>query len=287
MTTGAGNASTKIGSDGDMDARTIFERPPVRFKRCKHGAMLFFSNDHYVGRSLDLYGEFCEGEYEVFAQILRSGMTVVDVEANIGAHTIGFAELVGSLGRVFAFEPRRARYHMLCGNLALNGLSHVAAFQAALASTAGAMVVPAIADVDATAAGSEADLQPQSDEQVPSATLDSFDLNQCHFLKVDVQGRELDVLKGASETLAKHHPLLYVANGQRANSAALIGWLLERDYDLYWHLPPLFNPQNYFKGIINVFAGIVSVNMLAIPVSLNATIHSFRKITSADDHWAD
>jgi FkbM family methyltransferase len=264
-----------------MDARTIFEHPPVRFKRCKHGAMLFFSDDHYVGRSLDLYGEFCEGEYEVFGQILRHGMTVVDVGANIGMHTVCFAELVGASGRIFAFEPRRARYHVLCGNLAINGLSQVAAFQASLASTAGTMMLPR--SVDADGAGDE----PQASEQVPTATLDSFDLNQCHLLKVDVQGMELDVLRGASETLAKHHPVLYVANGQRANSRALIGWLLDCNYDLYWHLPPLYNPQNYFQDSVNVFAGIVSVNMLGIHASLNATIQNFRRITSADDHWTE
>ena len=268
-----------------MDASTIFERPPVRFKRCKHGAMLFFSNDHYIGLSLDLYGEFCEGEYELFAQILRPGMTVVDAGAHIGVHTVGFAELVGPSGQVFAFEPQRALYHLLCGNLALNGYSRVSAFQAGLASTARSITVAATEVSESLDGASGA--QTQAREQVPTAPLDSFGLVQCHFIKVDVDGMELDVLKGATETLVKHHPVLYVANNQRSNSPDLIQWLLDQQYRLYWHLPPLYNPQNYFQDSMNVFAGIVSTNMLCVPALLGGSIENFREITSAHDHWTD
>jgi FkbM family methyltransferase len=269
-----------------MDARIIFERPPVRFKHCKHGAMLFFSNDHYVGRSLDLYGEFCEGEYELFAQILRPGMTVVDAGASIGVHTLGLAGLVGPSGQVFAFEPQRARYHLLCGNLALNGCSRVSAFQAGLASTARHITVAAAEVGEHVTSGVANDTQPPC-EQVPTAPLDSFGLLQCHFVKVDVDGMELDVLKGAPETLSKHNPVLYVANNQRANSPELIQWLLDRQYRLYWHLPPLYNPQNYFQDSMNVFAGIVSTNILAVPASVGGNIENFQEITSPNDHWTD
>jgi FkbM family methyltransferase len=269
-----------------MDAKTLFERPPVRFKQCKHGAMLFFSNDHYVGRSLDLYGEFCEGQYEVFAQILRPGMTVVDVGASVGVHTLTFAELVGRSGQVLAFEPQRARFYLLCGNLALNGYSHVSAFQAGLASTVRTLMAPAALSEN-VAWGGMPDDQPQPAEQVPATTLDSFGLLQCHLVKVDVEGMELDVLQGAAETLAKHRPVLYVANDQRSNSVELIRWLLDQQYRLYWHLPPLYNPHNYFRDSMNVFAGIVSANMLCVPTSLGANIKEFREITSPDDHWTD
>ena len=270
-----------------MDAKTIFERPPVRFKHCKRGAMLFLSDDHYIGLSLDLYGEFCEGEYQLFAQILRPGMTVVDAGANIGVHTLGFAELVGPSGQVFAFEPQRALYHLLCGNLALNGYSRVSAFQAGLASTARSMTVPAAELSGRVNSSGASDARPRACEQVPTATLDSFDLVGCHFIKIDVDGMELDVLKGASETLVKHHPVLYVANNQRSNSPDLIQWLLDQQYRLYWHLPPLYNPQNYFQDSMNVFAGIVSTNMLCVPASLTGSIENFREIVSAHDHWTD
>src|SRR5215468_7281459 len=174
---------------GRMDARTIFERPPVRFKRCKHGAMLFFSDDHYVGRSLDLYGEFCEGEYELFAQILRPGMTVVEAGASIGAHTLGFAELVGPSGQVFAFEPQRALYHLLCGNLALNGYSRVSAFQAGLASTARSITIAADALTSCRYPSRAAQAGPRPCEHVATAGTDSFGPGQRQAMKLYRDGR--------------------------------------------------------------------------------------------------
>lgn len=195
--------------------------------------MLFLSNDHYIGRSLNLYGEFCEGEYQLFAQILHPGMTVVDAGAKIGVHTVGFAELVEPSGQVFAFEPQRALFHLLCGNLALNGYSRVAAFQAGLASTTRGITVAAADLCEPRGWSGAAHTEPLRCEQVPTAILDCFDLMQCHFIKVDVDGMELDVLKGATETIVKHHPVLYVANNRRSNSPDLIGWLFDRQYRLY------------------------------------------------------
>src|SRR4051794_21224650 len=97
----------------------LFDRPPVRLKACRHGAMMYFAGDQYVGRSFDLYGEFSEGETALFAQVLKPGMTAIDAGANIGAHTVYFAKAVGPEGRVHAFEPQRRVYYLLCGNVSL------------------------------------------------------------------------------------------------------------------------------------------------------------------------
>jgi hypothetical protein len=75
--------------------------------------------------------------------------------------------------------------------------------------------------------------------------LDSLDLPACHFVKADVEGMELSVLRGAEQTLRRHRPLLYVENDRQASSPALIEYLQSLEYDLYWHLPPLFNPRNH------------------------------------------
>jgi hypothetical protein len=51
----------------------------MRVKRCRHGLMLYNSSDIYIGRSLDLYGEYSHGEADVFERLLRPGMIAVDV----------------------------------------------------------------------------------------------------------------------------------------------------------------------------------------------------------------
>lgn len=83
----------------------LYEKDHMRLRRCRHGPMLYNVNDAYIGAMLDQYGEFSEDENEIFQQLLRPGMTVVEAGANIGAHTVPIAQRVGPRGRVLAFEP--------------------------------------------------------------------------------------------------------------------------------------------------------------------------------------
>lgn len=272
---------TSAGSERQI----IYERDPIRMRICKHGALMYYANDTYIGRSLDLYGEFSEGEVELFQQIVRAGMTVVDAGANIGVHTIILAKAVTATGRVIAFEPQRPIFQMLCGNLALNQHNNVTTLHAALGDRPGAIKVPAIDYTKGSNFGGLALGQWDGGEQVPVVTLDSLKLNKCHFVKIDVEGMECAVLAGAEATLKSQKPILYVENDRPQNSSALISWLLERSYRLFWHLPRLFNPRNYFGEKTNVFGGTVSINMLCIPSTNAVKVEGLRAITSPDDRW--
>ena len=121
-----------------------------RVKHTRHGFMLYNTHDAYVGRSLELYGEFSYGEIELFAQMLKPGMTILDVGANIGAHTLYFAEVAGSTGSVIAFEPQRAVHQILVANLALNDVSNCRALQMGVGNAPGQAFIPV---VDYAAAG--------------------------------------------------------------------------------------------------------------------------------------
>ena len=83
----------------DETFRALLENGILRLKQCKHGPMMFFAGDTHIGRSLDLYGELSEPEIELFRRYLRPGMVAVDVGANIGTHTVCFAQSVGPSGR--------------------------------------------------------------------------------------------------------------------------------------------------------------------------------------------
>jgi len=246
--------------------------------------MMYFANDMYVGRSLDVYGEFSEGETELFRQIIKPGMTVVDAGANIGAHTVYLAQAVGPRGRVLAFEPQRVLYQMLCGNLALNLHANVSTYNAGLGASDGKMSVPR---VDYSQGGNfgSVGLSAGPGDEVAVLTLDSLRLPACHLIKIDVEGMEREVLAGAADTLARHSPLLYVENDRQQLSKDLIGWLLSKHYRLYWHLPALFNANNFAGKAENIFPNIISINMLGVPASLGLTIKGFVEITSPDSDW--
>lgn len=116
----------------------------VRLAETRHGVLLYNPNDIYVGRSIERYGEFSQLESEFFAQLCKPGDMVFDVGANIGAHTVALAQHVGDAGFVYAFEPQRVVFQMLCANVALNGLTNVETIAAVVGRSAGEERLPEV-----------------------------------------------------------------------------------------------------------------------------------------------
>jgi len=227
--------------------------------------MLYNVHDQYIGRSLDLYGEFSEGEVDVFRQIVKPGAVILEVGANIGAHTVFLARAAGPQGRVFAFEPQRIVYQTLCANLALNSITNVTCWHAAIGRASGEVRVPTIDYTQPNNFGGVALGGARAGEAVPVLTIDSLGLARCALIKVDVEGMEQEVVEGAVATLGRCKPLLYIENDRREKSASLIRSLDALGYTLFWHRPPLFNPHNFAGNPDNVFGRIISTNMLCCP----------------------
>ncbi|MBV9567006.1 MAG: FkbM family methyltransferase [Hyphomicrobiales bacterium] len=262
---------------------TLLENREVRLKATRHGLMLYHSKDAYVGRSFDLYGEFSEGEIGLFRQLLQPGSVVLDIGANIGAHTLYFAAAVAPGGGVIAYEPQRAIHQMLCANLALNGITNVRALLAGAGRERGIAQVPVL---DYTAANNFGGISlgmGGPSEPVDIVPVDALGLGRCDLMKIDVEGMEGEVVAGAGATIARFRPMLYVENDRREKSAALIEQLLSLGYELFWHLPSLFNPQNFFGQAANVFEGIVSINMLGVPREAKHNVSGFHRVGDPED----
>jgi FkbM family methyltransferase len=236
-----------------------------RLQQSRHGLVLYNANDTYVGRSFELYGEFSEGEVQLFQQILRPGDVVVDAGANIGAHTLVFAKAVGPSGAIFAFEPQRLLFQTLCANMALNSLTNVSCFQAALGSQPGSLRVPPLDYGQQANFGGLSLGEFQIGEAVPIQTVDSLQLPQCRLLKIDVEGMEQEVLAGSTQTIRHHQPVLYVENDRQEKAEALIRFIDTLGYKMFWHKPRLFNPDNFLQNPENVFGNVGSINMLCVP----------------------
>ena len=120
-------------------------------------------------------------------------------------------------------------------------------------------------------------------EVVPVVTLDRLfaGLSRLRFLKIDVEGMEIDVLQGARELILRTRPTLYVENDRPARSEALVASLRSLGYDLYWHTPRLYNPDNYLKNPENVFGRTISINLFGIPSGSGAHMDGFVRVESA------
>ena len=252
--------------------------------RTKYGWIAYNKHDQYIGGSIERYGEFSEGEVDCFRQILNPGDFVVEAGANIGTHTVVFSQMVGNMGRVFAYEPQRYVFQNLCANISLNSIMNVQVFQAALGPEPSEILVPLLEPNTSNNFGALSIQGHESGEKIPVTTIDSLGLPRCNLIKIDVEGMEHEVLSGAKDTIKRLRPVMYVENDRRAKSEALINLLWSMDYRLWWHLTPLYNPSNYKNNPENVFGNIVSVNMLCLPKEAIANI-DFPEITSAQADW--
>ena len=250
--------------------------------RGKDGLVLYNRNDALVGRSIERYGEFSPGERELLEQVVKPGAVVVEAGTNSGAHTLLLAQLAGDKGMVLAFEPRRLAFQALCANVALNSIHNVHCRDVALGEAAGTARLPV--DANLLKQAGEAGVG-SAEEEVPVIPLDSLQLTRCDLLKVDMQGRELSVLQGARQTIARHQPLLHVACNQQAKQAALLEHLLTLGYTLYWHTPPLYGPGNWFENPENEFGNAVTAHVLGIHSTVKAEIRGLPKIESPSSDW--
>lgn len=241
--------------------------------------MLYNINDMYIGRSLDLYGEYSEGEVELFRQIVRKGDVVIEVGANYGAHTVFLAQQVGMEGVVLAFEPQRIVYQALNANIAINNIPNTFCLQQAVGAAPGFIRVPPLDYSRTNNFGGLALGQYEVGEQVPVAMLDSFDLKHCNFLKIDVEGMEEQVLRGAVKIIERFRPVMYVENDKQEKSADLVRYIDSLNYNMYWHKPFYFSPNNFLGNPENVFPNIVSLNMLCLHKSIPQNVTGFEPVT--------
>jgi FkbM family methyltransferase len=144
-------------------------------------------------------------EYAAFRAAVTSGDTVLDVGANIGAYTLLFAQWVGRAGRVVAFEPTPAAVAGLRHQLRLNGLAdRVDVVESAVADVVGTASFAAdrVSGSNALIAAGRAGDHAIT---VRTTSLDAF--CEAHGLrpqviKIDVEGTEMEVLRGARRTLS-------------------------------------------------------------------------------------
>jgi FkbM family methyltransferase len=162
-----------------------------------------------MNKSLFLYGALEVSETRLVQALLRPGMCVVDVGANIGFYTLVSARIVGPSGAVHAFEPNGVVRASLVANLALNGFQNVVVHDEAMASQSGSVLFY-VSDWNENSGISSlipGDGLKAEGERVPCVTLDDFaaTLAPRHIdvLKIDVEGAELDVIKGGRELLGR------------------------------------------------------------------------------------
>lgn len=174
----------------------------------KRVTLHFASAEDHIARTIEATGGFYEAE--LLADV-RSRLffphCAVDVGAHVGNHTLYFSKILGL--KTIAFEPNAATFKLLAANVRENGVELQCRLRhAAVGAAAGR--VHTIASTEANSGMSRVEID--ADGDTPLLNLDDELKNDgpIDVIKIDVEGWELDVLRGAARVIQQHRPLLYV-----------------------------------------------------------------------------
>lgn len=182
-----------------------------------------------------------------FTRSLREGMVAIDVGANIGCHTLVMASAVGSSGKVVAFEPFPKMAKRLKENILLNRLENIVIREECLGEAKGELelFVPSNSEYNQAVASLHQENLPEGSESIKAqittldAVRDDLALERVDLIKVDVEGHEYQVFKGAEKTIEKFQPSIIFEFSERQwknagyDARVVESWLSERGYELH------------------------------------------------------
>lgn len=182
------------------------------------------------------------------AQYFSSGVLMIDCGANIGVYTVGIAKEIHAMGGgVLAFEAQERIFYALAGNIALNNCFNARAINAALGNPLRKDEYLEFSSPDYTKNASFGSLELKQNEKsefigqelnskiktrVPLTKLDFFEFSRVDLIKIDVEGMEIELLKGALNTIKKHKPIMQIEI-IKSNHEELCAFLTELGYEIF------------------------------------------------------
>jgi FkbM family methyltransferase len=192
-----------------------------------------------------LHRSFVYGSWE--PEVVRSiqkhvlpSTRVLDIGAQSGFYSLLLSRLVGPNGMVFAFEPLPANFRILEENVSMNNIQNVTIRREAVSDSSGEISFEFPHAEPSLLAGPTLEGDDLGTFQVPSVSLDDFVRQTGHsvqFIKMDVEGAETAVLRGAGQTLREFHPPMIVElhnEPSQVGTHPAIPLLEELGYQIEW-----------------------------------------------------
>ena len=186
-----------------------FAEFPFRQKRqLKSGAWMRLGMIDVIERRLSVAGEWDEDVAQAMRSCIKPGSTVVDIGANIGYFSMLASSLTGPGGKVLSIEPSQRNMARLCEHLWINQCTNTTVLSMAASSGKGWADIHFPTENNAGAASLRALHSTQAQQTLLIALDDVFDGYELSpgFIKIDVEGWELEALRGMRRTLERCKP---------------------------------------------------------------------------------
>jgi len=225
-----------------------------RFVQFRNKDDIIFDLDVHecVQKAIFCFHYFEPEDVAVFRTFIKPNSIVLDVGANIGQYALLASKLMGETGQVYAFEPSPEVYPKLQHHVQLNEFSNIEVITCAVAAKSGSMEFYPANEQGNQGVGSlipaddyRAQIRSTASIDVDVVSLDAFcesrDITHVDMLKIDVEGFDLEVLKGA-EALMKNNPNLVIMSEVEpinlaqlgATAADFYGFMKERGFHAWY-----------------------------------------------------
>ncbi len=182
----------------------LFFKDGKIMKKVQGSKMLLDLNDLGIGRELALYGVHEKNSTEEVKRVIKPGMKILELGANIGYYALIETKLAGPTGHLYAVEPSPYNFDLLKRNLDLNNIRNADLHQAAFGEKRGKVKFYMYDRSNLSSFIKREDMGMETTEiDVDMITLDDFlKLKTADFIRMDVEGYELEILKGATQVLS-------------------------------------------------------------------------------------
>jgi FkbM family methyltransferase len=227
------HSSRKLGKALVVEhvVKRLVPSPPAGFyAELPNGGRVFLQHREDIGLVVLMSGGFERAETEFAIEQARPGTVAIDVGANVGMFTVPLALAVGPSGRVLTIEPSPENVRRLERNLDLNSLENVVVEPIAVGDKAGRLVLQLASDPGFHSTAEIAESRSVDESlTVKAETLDQVWLRahapNVTFVKIDTEGSEDAVLRGAEQILRTCQPALLVEAKGRERLRELDAWL--------------------------------------------------------------
>ena len=239
----------------------------------------FYEKDVIIGQSIRIYGEYTQVELDLLAQYINEKTVVYDIGGNIGYHCVGFAHRAK---HVYSFEPNLKNYKLLEMNT--KDRTNVTLIKAAVSDTKGKSFISDY-ELDDMGNYGECMMSDTTGQACVTVRIDDLTIEKPNLIKIDVEGHELKVFKGAMETIRKHTPVIFYEAMHGTGFDEIYDLLhTELEYNLYWIAVPNFNVKNYNNVNHNVFGQGGVINILALPKEFPEDKYLEKMVDRDDNH---